>query len=49
MRGTVASAGMMKPYAGAIEAGIGAEVGGVRDNRPELMERSVAVAPTNPG
>jgi hypothetical protein len=31
---------MMKPYGGAIEAWeVGAEVGNVRNNRPELMER----------
>jgi hypothetical protein len=31
---------MMKPYAGAIEAWeIGAEVGNLKNNRPELMER----------
>jgi len=30
----------MKPYAGAIEAWeVSAEVGNVRNNRPELMER----------
>jgi putative SOS response-associated peptidase YedK len=41
MRGTVAHAAeMMKPYAGEIEAWeVGAEVGNVRNNRPELMER----------
>ena len=31
---------MMKPYGGAIEAWeVGAEVGNVKNNRPELMER----------
>jgi len=31
---------LMKPYAGPIEAWeVGAEVGNVRNNRPELMER----------
>jgi putative SOS response-associated peptidase YedK len=34
------AAGMMKPYGGAIEAWeVGAEVGNVKNNRPELMER----------
>jgi putative SOS response-associated peptidase YedK len=34
------AAEMMKPYGGAIEAWeVGAEVGNVRNNRPELMER----------
>ena len=34
------AAALMKPYAGAIEAWeVGAEVGNVRNNRPELMER----------
>jgi hypothetical protein len=33
---------MMMPYAGDIEAWeIGGEVGNVRNNRPELMERLV--------
>ena len=41
MRGTPdQAAAMMKPYAGAIEAWeVGAEVGNVKNNRPELMER----------
>jgi putative SOS response-associated peptidase YedK len=41
MRGTPAQAAtLMKPYAGAIEAWeVGAEVGNVKNNRPELMER----------
>ena len=31
---------LMKPYGGAIEAWeVGAEVGNVKNNRPELMER----------
>jgi putative SOS response-associated peptidase YedK len=35
------AAEMMKPYAGAIEAWeVGAEVGNVKNNRPELMERA---------
>jgi putative SOS response-associated peptidase YedK len=35
------AAAMMKPYGGAIEAWqVGAEVGNVRNNRPELMERA---------
>ena len=34
------AAALMKPYAGAIEAWeVGAEVGNVRNNRPDLMER----------
>ena len=34
------AAALMKPYAGAIEAWeVGAEVGNVRNNQPELMER----------
>jgi putative SOS response-associated peptidase YedK len=34
------AAEMMKPYGGAIEAWeVGAEVGNVKNNRPELMER----------
>jgi len=34
------AAGMMKPYGGAIEAWeVGAEVGNVKNNRPELIER----------
>jgi len=34
------AAGMMKPYSGAIEAWeIGADVGNVKNNKPELMER----------
>jgi putative SOS response-associated peptidase YedK len=34
------AAEMMKPDAGAIEAWeVGAEVGNVKNNRPELMER----------
>jgi putative SOS response-associated peptidase YedK len=34
------AATLMKPYAGAIEAWeVGAEVGNVRNNRPELVER----------
>jgi putative SOS response-associated peptidase YedK len=34
------AAGMMKPYAGAIEAWeVGAEGGNVKNNRPELMDR----------
>jgi putative SOS response-associated peptidase YedK len=38
MRGQAAE--LMKPYAGAIEAWeVGAEVGNVKNNRPELMER----------
>jgi putative SOS response-associated peptidase YedK len=33
-------AALMKPYAGAIEAWeVGAEVGNVKNNRPDLMER----------
>jgi putative SOS response-associated peptidase YedK len=41
MRGTPdQAAALMKPYAGPIEAWeVGAEVGNVRNNRPELMER----------
>ena len=41
MRGpTELAAEMMKPYGGAIEASeVGAEVGNVRNNRPELMDR----------
>jgi hypothetical protein len=41
MRGTPDQAAqLMKPYAGAIEAWeVGAEVGNVRNNRPELIER----------
>ena len=41
MRGTPdQAAALMKPYAGEIEAWeVGAEVGNVRNNRPELMER----------
>ncbi len=34
------AAALMKPYAGAIDAWeVGAEVGNVKNNRPELMER----------
>jgi putative SOS response-associated peptidase YedK len=34
------AAALMKPYAGEIEAwGVGAEVGNVKNNRPELIER----------
>ena len=34
------AAALMKPYAGEIETWeIGAEVGNVKNNRPELMER----------
>ena len=34
------AAEMMKPYGGAIEAWeVGAEVGNVKNNRPELMDR----------
>jgi putative SOS response-associated peptidase YedK len=42
MRGTPdQAAALMKPYAGEIEAWeVGAEVGNVRNNRPELMERA---------
>jgi putative SOS response-associated peptidase YedK len=42
MRGTPDQAAtLMKPYAGAIEAWeVGAEVGNVKNNRPELMERT---------
>jgi putative SOS response-associated peptidase YedK len=41
MRGTPdQAAALMKPYAGAIDAWeVGAEVGNVRNNRPELMDR----------
>ena len=41
MRGTPdQAAALMKPYVGAIEAWeVGAAVGNVRNNRPELMER----------
>jgi putative SOS response-associated peptidase YedK len=41
MRGTADQAAtLIKPYVGAIEAWeVGAEVGNVRNNRPELMER----------
>jgi len=41
MRGTPDQAAeMMKPYAGGIEAWeVPAEVGNVKNNRPELMER----------
>jgi putative SOS response-associated peptidase YedK len=41
MRGTPDQASaLMKPYAGSIEAWeVGAEVGNVKNNRPELMER----------
>ena len=41
MRGTPdQAAALMKPYAGAIEAWeVGAEVGNVKNNRSELMER----------
>jgi len=35
------AAALMKPYAGAIDAWeVGAEVGNVKNNRPELMERT---------
>jgi putative SOS response-associated peptidase YedK len=35
------AAAMMKPYAGEIEAWeVGSEVGNVKNNRPELMERA---------
>ena len=42
LRGTPDQAAeMMKPYAGEIEAWeVGAEVGNVKNNRPELMERA---------
>jgi hypothetical protein len=34
------AAEMMKPYADAVDAGeVGAEIGNVRNNRPELMDR----------
>ena len=41
MRGTPDQAAeMMKPYTGVIEAWeVGAEVGNVKNNQPELMER----------
>jgi putative SOS response-associated peptidase YedK len=41
MRGTPdQAAALMKPYAGEIEAWeVGSEVGNVKNNRPELMER----------
>jgi putative SOS response-associated peptidase YedK len=41
MRGTTdQAAALMKPYAGAIEAWeVGADVGNVKNNRPELMDR----------
>ena len=41
MRGTPDQAAeMIKPYTGVIEAwGVGAEVGNVKNNQPELMER----------
>jgi putative SOS response-associated peptidase YedK len=41
MRGTPdQAAGLMKPYAGAIEAWeVGTAVGNVKNNRLELMER----------
>ena len=36
------AAGMMKPYGGAIDLWpVGKDVGNVRNNRPELMERGV--------
>jgi putative SOS response-associated peptidase YedK len=39
------AAGMMKPYGGAIEAWeVGAEVGNVKNNRPELMSQQRAGA-----
>jgi putative SOS response-associated peptidase YedK len=35
------AAALMKPYAGAIETWeVGAEVGNVKNNRPELIERA---------
>jgi hypothetical protein len=34
------AAALIKPYAGAIDAwGVGAEVGNMKNNRPELMGR----------
>jgi putative SOS response-associated peptidase YedK len=40
-----AAAKMMKPYAGEIDAwAVPKEVGNVRNNRPELMERGVTLA-----
>jgi putative SOS response-associated peptidase YedK len=40
-----AAAGMMKPHAGAIDVWpVGKDVGNVRNNRPELMERGVTLA-----
>ena len=41
MRGpTELAAGMMKPYAGAIDVWeVSAEVGNVRNNKPELMDK----------
>jgi putative SOS response-associated peptidase YedK len=41
MRGTPdQAADLMKPYAGEIEAWeVGAEVGNMKNNRPELIER----------
>jgi hypothetical protein len=41
MRGTSdQAAGLLKPYAGQIEAWeVGVEVGNVRNNRPEIIER----------
>jgi putative SOS response-associated peptidase YedK len=48
MRGTPDyAAEMMKPYGGAIEAWeVGAEVGNVKNNRPELMDRVGAALAT---
>lgn len=40
-----AAAEMMKPYGGAIDVWpVGRDVGNVRDNRPDLMDRAVEVA-----
>jgi len=39
------AAGMMKPHAGAIDVWpVGKDVGNVRNNRPDLIERAAAVA-----
>jgi putative SOS response-associated peptidase YedK len=39
-----AAAEMMKPYAGEIDVwAVAKDVGNVRNNRPELMERAAAV------
>jgi hypothetical protein len=41
------AAALMKPYAGAIEPSeVSAEVGNVKNNRPELIERAAFYAPS---